>query len=1086
MIKQAEEMRPRAAVGAKWLKCGVSAIALTAFAAAAPAMAQQTIEGAQQPPPDEAEDEHAGVEVIRVQGIRSSLQSSQEIRRSSSVVVDSITAEDIGALADRSVTEALQRVPGVSIDRFSAGVDPDHFSIEGSGVVVRGLTWVRSELNGRDTFSANNGRALSFSDVPAELMGGVDVFKNQSADMIEGGISGVINLRTRVPFDAAGRVIAASAEASYGDFSQEWAPTFSALISDRFETDHGEFGLMLNYVDSRLKSRSDGQQISNFGPRTLYANGDVVGEEGTEVGQVWFPRGAAFRSQTTSRERQGFATAGQWRSPDRTMIATAQFMRSDSSLAWTERAMEIATDNVADNGDSRAVPGTTLDFGSDSVFTRGAITSDLTGWRADQNMDDDNPDAFDPRTPIWGLQSNNIRRDVQQDYVTSDYGLNFRWTPSDRWSFNFDYQRVESNVDVLDFGLWNSTYQDAEIELRGSDIPIVNFLPPQRRTEAGGLCDGDPETGEPTGACPGYYLPPNDNYSDPYNSFSRAAMDHIERSEGQLDAFRFDGDYSFNEGNFIESVRFGARRSIRNQTTRFTSYNWGAISEQWAADGPIWLDGAVPGLGPLAGYHSPYHFDNFMRGQVPVPTGDESRLFWNENIVQFYDLYSQYAVGVGNNWRDPLGDDGCPVNWVPLADRCGVTNGVFRPQEINPVREATNAFYAMARYRGELGNGVELSGNVGLRYVEMDRTASGFFAFQQQSFQTEADCAAVPPDQDPPTFCRLDPQVRADARAFADGSLIENDADHNEQHWLPSFNLLARLDNGLQFRFGASRAITPPDIGLTRNFYNISLSTLSEDILDGRPTGRFTVGNPYLRPIKSTNFDAAAEWYFADVGSLTLSLFYKQLEDVITNGTQRLQFTNNGATFDAVVTTPVNAESSGTVQGFEIAYQQTYDFLPAPFDGFGVNANYTWVDSSGVEQSTLEATDPDVAAGRVANVDLSLLPLQGLSEHTVNLAGFYERGPWSLRLAYAWRSEFVVTVRDVIVPYAPIIQEDSGQLDGSAFYSINDNVRIGVQAVNLTNEVTRTSQVINNELLTAPRSWFMNDRRFTFVVRATY
>jgi len=84
----------------------------------------------------------------------------------------------------------LQRVPGISISRFAAGDDPDHFSVEGSGVVIRGLDYVRSEFNGRDAFSANNGRALGFQDVPPELVGGVDVFKNQTADMIEGGISG--------------------------------------------------------------------------------------------------------------------------------------------------------------------------------------------------------------------------------------------------------------------------------------------------------------------------------------------------------------------------------------------------------------------------------------------------------------------------------------------------------------------------------------------------------------------------------------------------------------------------------------------------------------------------------------------------------------------------------------------------------------------------------------------------------------------------------------------------------------------------------------------------------------------------------
>lgn len=155
-------------------------------------------------------------------------------------------------------------------------------------------------------------------------------------------------------------------------------------------------------------------------------------------------------------------------------------------------------------------------------------------------------------------------------------------------------------------------------------------------------------------------------------------------------------------------------------------------------------------------------------------------------------------------------------------------------------------------------------------------------------------------------------------------------------------------------------------------------------------------------------------------------------------------------------------------------------------DGFGVQANYTYIDSEGVSQSTLSSTDPDVAAGRVANIDASLLPLQGLSEHNFNLVGFYEKGPLELRLAYNWRSEFLLTVRDVIVPFAPIMNEDTGQLDGSIFYRVTDNFRIGVQGVNLTNEITRTSQVLNDDLLRTGRSWFMNDRRFTFVARASF
>jgi hypothetical protein len=93
---------------------------------------------------DDDADEVAAVEgevtpdnAIIVTGFRESLRSAQAIKENADTIVDSVTAEDIGALPDRSVTETLQRIPGISINRFSAGVDPDHFSAEGAGVVGR-------------------------------------------------------------------------------------------------------------------------------------------------------------------------------------------------------------------------------------------------------------------------------------------------------------------------------------------------------------------------------------------------------------------------------------------------------------------------------------------------------------------------------------------------------------------------------------------------------------------------------------------------------------------------------------------------------------------------------------------------------------------------------------------------------------------------------------------------------------------------------------------------------------------------------------------------------------------------------------
>ncbi len=101
-----------------------------------------------------------------------------------------MTATDIGSFPDKSVAEALQRVAGITVSRLQSNDDSTHFSAEPAGVLIRGLTFVRTEFNGRDSFSADGYRGLNFNDISPELMAGVDVYKNQTAEMIEGGIAG--------------------------------------------------------------------------------------------------------------------------------------------------------------------------------------------------------------------------------------------------------------------------------------------------------------------------------------------------------------------------------------------------------------------------------------------------------------------------------------------------------------------------------------------------------------------------------------------------------------------------------------------------------------------------------------------------------------------------------------------------------------------------------------------------------------------------------------------------------------------------------------------------------------------------------
>jgi TonB-dependent receptor len=1052
---------------------------------------------------------------VVVSGIRESLKNARDLKKDSDIIQDSISAQDIGALPDQSVTETLQRLPGVTINQFAAGVDPDHFSIEGSGITVRGLdALTRSELNGRDTFTANNGRAISFADIPPELLIGVDVFKTPSANMIEGGIAGTVNLRTRVPFDAPGRLVAFTAGANYGDFAKAWRPDFSGLYSDRWNTDGaGEFGFLANYVDSRLHSRADGTQASNFGCRTnLTQNGAPVASPNVscppnpDPGQatapgIFYPRGAAFRTQDFERERKGGSAALQWKSPDRSLLATAQFLRSDSTERWTEHAIEIATDNVTSNGDSYPIPGTTFDVSNAGVFQDGSI-SGPQGYRADQW-------GGAHRTPANGLQSNNIDRSVFQEFVTQDTSFNLRWDATDKLRVTTDLQHVNSSVNDIDNGIWGSSFQDVNLAVNGGSSPTVfSFQPVYNPNVVGTTGCTVPSTNN---NCSNYYNPAHASYSDPYNSFWRSAMDHIEKSDGFENAAKLDLEYSVGDG-FARSLDFGVRWSDRNETTRYSAYNWGVLSEIWGNNGPVWMDSPV-GNGTALGGPSviaPFAFSNFFRGQVPVPTGSQPLPFYTGSTTKGYQSYINFAESVESAWlaqggAPPIGACGASgsAGWVPLGQRCGVVPGTpFLPSEINPVDERTKDAYLMLSFGHDFGEH-RFSGNVGERYTKTDRVATGFLQFPNLGgIDSEATCAQPPKNgQLLPVDCQTSAAYRATLRAWANNATSSQNSGSSYAFWLPSLNAKFELTKELILRGAVSRSITPPQIGYTRGDYTLGGFTFqgvvstpngSQLLLnpDGTPQQATrsvgTFGNPALRPESSDNFDLSLEWYFGPVGSVSMATFYKKLHDVVVNNTSVVNYTNSGVTVPVVLTQPGNSPDTGKILGFEFGYQQTYDFLPKPLDGLGLSGNLTLLHSSGVPQSTLSATDPDVGAGRVTNINIGLLPLEGLSKTSYNVTAFYNKFGWDARLAWSWRSAFLLTARDVIVPYAPIMNENTGTLDASAFYNVTSHIKVGVQAANLLDNITKTSQILNNQLLRAPRSFFIEDRRLSLEIRGQF
>src|SRR5246500_4959825 len=169
---------------------------------------------------------------VVVVGLRRALETAEEFKKDADTFVDSIDATDLGAFPDKSASDALKRMPGVTVNTLQSNDDSTHPSGEPVNVLIRGLTQVRTELNGRDSFSADSGRGLNFNDVSPELLSRIDAYKNQTADMIEGGIAGTVDLRTRLPFDQKGLLITGSFKENYGDRSKSWTPEGSVLISD--------------------------------------------------------------------------------------------------------------------------------------------------------------------------------------------------------------------------------------------------------------------------------------------------------------------------------------------------------------------------------------------------------------------------------------------------------------------------------------------------------------------------------------------------------------------------------------------------------------------------------------------------------------------------------------------------------------------------------------------------------------------------------------------------------------------------------------------------------------------------------------
>lgn len=193
-------------------------------------------------PQDVAPAAAQDLDAVKVVGLRASLQSAQSIKRDSTQIVDSVVAEDLGKLPDVTASASLARVTGVQVTR-AAG--------EAADVQVRGLPNLTTTYNGREIFTAEN-RSVALQDFPAGGVAGLDVYKSSTADLVEPGIAGLIDVRSRRPFDFADRELSGSVNLAYPDQADKGDLNGNFLFSDRWETEVGEMGFLINGAWNRL------------------------------------------------------------------------------------------------------------------------------------------------------------------------------------------------------------------------------------------------------------------------------------------------------------------------------------------------------------------------------------------------------------------------------------------------------------------------------------------------------------------------------------------------------------------------------------------------------------------------------------------------------------------------------------------------------------------------------------------------------------------------------------------------------------------------------------------------------------------
>ncbi|MDE1916977.1 MAG: TonB-dependent receptor [Sphingomonadales bacterium] len=970
------------AVRSPSLLCAVSALAI-----ALPILTAPLAYAADAAPAAPPNDQQEAPQII-VTGIRASVERAISVKRNAPNVVDAISAQDIGKLPDATISDSLQRIPGVQIRR-DAG--------EGSTVNVRGLPQVVTLMNGETFLGAGSITAVqpSFTDIPSSLFSGASVIKSSTASLLSAGISGTIDLKTRRPFDLKpGLHGAIAVEGATGSSTKKFDPHFNGLVSWRNDTvgllisasyskDHlgNSYSGIEQDFGGRLANESlsdatgyGGFRFDNPNRGTIVPGGIDVNGNGTATDTFFSPQAHTGWNRVTERERIGVNGSFEAHLSDQLQfVADGFYTKQNQYTATAGFQMQAVNWQAAD-----FTPGLSRDTGSTingyHFNTVQKYDYTLQNFDSYSEMNRAISDSTNLNAELR-YKGDKLKLTLRGVYGKANYKLDnsyaqFSLSDGTQW-FNGVGTYPASLGGNRTFNPLGYTYNTlpATVDYTGSN---VNFTLPSQLT------------GE-LGNTSAYAL-------------KTMSSENNQRSNADMKVLRLDGGYEFSDQFNLE---FGARYSDRSAAQTV----FDRAAPLYAGNGASAAGGCyVKWKAFDVQMNDPSCYATNASGQYL--TAGLTRLATDPSLSGLVKQYNLPVGGVGSIYAiDPMA----------MKDPVAFQNSFYPGNKEFIQPGATFAVglkqwsgYGQLNYTTQIGS-MPFSANGGLRiintslHVIQHRSGAG-----QPYGLPNADAGTITTD-----------------RSFTD--------------FLPAFNAALDVTRHLKVRAAFSKNMTLLNLDQWGGGLNLNYAI---DTTTNPPVfhvaGGSSNGNPQLDPWRSNNYDLSLEYYIGRQNLISLGLFRIDVQSFIQSATI---LRSDIPDLDGVVrsTIPITSNvqgKGGTLQGLELGGKYAFDFLHGWLSGFGVDANYTYSDSSS------------------GNYDLSGAkePFHDNSKHQVNTAVWYEKYGFQARIAWNYRSKRAQQSDYAGIAGLTLYQAPTNYIDASISYDINKQMTIYAQGSNLTKE----------------------------------